>query len=81
MPALNEAINPNLPQGAEQTVADSLEAPVSMLTFLWTLVAAFLLLRGLVLYLDLRMRLWRSPKLSGRVYAAKGCLLYTSRCV
>ena len=72
VPALNEAINPNLPQGAEQTVADPLEAPVSMLTFLWTLVAAFLLLRGLVLYLDLRMRLWRSPKLSGRVYAAKG---------
>ena len=63
IPALNEAINPTLPQGAEQTVADPLEAPVSLLTILWALVAAGMLLRGLVLYLDLKMRLWRSPKL------------------
>ncbi len=72
VPALNEAINPALPQSAEQAAADPLEAPVSLLTLLWMAVAAVLLLRGLVLYLDLRMRLWRSPKLSGRVHVAKG---------
>lgn len=71
IPALNEAINPTLPQGEEQTVADPLEAPVSLLTILWALVAAGMLLRGLVLYLDLKMRLWRSPKLERGVYVSK----------
>lgn len=71
VPALNEAINPTLPQGEEQTVADPLEAPVSLLTILWAIVAAGMLLRGLVLYLDLKMRLWRSPKLERGVYVSK----------
>lgn len=71
IPALNEAINPSLPQGEEQTVADPLEAPVSLLTILWAMVAAGMLLRGLVLYLDLKMRLWRSPKLERGVYVSK----------
>lgn len=67
----NDAVNSALPQGAEQTGADPLEAPVCFLTILWCLVAAGMLFAGLVKYIDLRLRLWDSQKLEGRVRSSK----------
>ena len=47
-------------------------ADVNVPALLWAGAASAMLLRGAVLYLDLKMRLWRAPKLSGNVYGAKG---------
>ena len=67
----NDAVNSALPQGAEQTGAEPLEAPVCFLTILWCLVAAGMIFAGLVKYFDLRLRLWDSQKLEGRVRSSK----------
>ena len=57
LPGLGEAITEQLPQGAEQTVADPLEAPVAIATQIWLTGMCGLAGYGAVSLLRLRRRL------------------------
>jgi beta-lactamase regulating signal transducer with metallopeptidase domain len=70
VPGLGEAITETLPQGAEQTVADPLEAPVAIATWVWLLGMGGLAVYGAVSLIRLRRRLTGAVPLETGVYLA-----------
>lgn len=65
---VNAVINEALPQGTEQLAADPLEAPTSILTWLWLLGILGLLLYAIISYIQLRWRLIGSVPLRENIY-------------
>ncbi|MBQ8612398.1 MAG: hypothetical protein IJ412_11930 [Oscillospiraceae bacterium] len=70
--AVNSAINESLPQGAEQLGADPLEAPVSLLTWLWLTGVAGMLCYSIVSLLRLRRTMAAAVRLQDNVRMADG---------
>lgn len=70
LPGLGEAITEQLPQGAEQTVADPLEAPVAIATQIWLTGMCGLAGYGAVSLLRLRRRLAGAVPMERGVYLA-----------
>ena len=54
VPVLDNAINNALPQGAEQLVADPLEAPVSIATYIWLAGIVAMIGVSMISYVKLR---------------------------
>lgn len=57
LPGISRAINGALPQGEEQTVADPLEAPMAIATFLWLMGTVAMLVYSIVSVMILKKRL------------------------
>lgn len=70
VPGVGEAITDALPQGEEQTVADPLEAPVSIATLIWMAGVAAMAAWGVGSLFRLRRRLVGSVPLEKGVYLA-----------
>ncbi len=69
---VNTVINEKLPQGEEQLRADPLEAPVTLLTWLWTVGAGGMLVYGIVGWLRLRRQLVGPVALEKNIRLADG---------
>lgn len=69
-PGISQAINETLPQGDEQTVADPLEAPMAIATFLWLFGIAVMLTYSVVSVLLLKKRLKSARNTVGNIYEA-----------
>lgn len=65
---IDDAINDALPQGLEQTVADPLEFPVSLLTLVWLTVMVGFALYHLLKFLSFYGNLVGSPCLRDNIY-------------
>ena len=72
VPLVSDAINEALPQGREQTVADPLEAPVSILTYLWMTGVLVMVSYGIVSCIRLRQALLPAVKMRENIYLADG---------
>ncbi len=70
VPLLDDAINASLPQGEEQLVADPLEAPTTIATYVWMLGILGVFGYGLVSYCKLRRKLVGAMQLRGNIYLA-----------
>lgn len=70
LPAVNEAINNNLPQGEEQTVADPLEFPMAAATILWLSGIAAMLIYSAVSLIKLYRKLTGAVCLRDNIYLA-----------
>ncbi len=68
IPGLSRAVNSSLPQGEEQLVADPLEAPAAIATFIWLLGVAVMLIYSVISYVLLRRRLYDATLLEGNVF-------------
>ena len=62
-PGIGEAISETLPQGEEQLVADPLEAPVAIATFIWMAGVLCMGIYAVVAYLRLRRKLVTASRL------------------
>lgn len=69
---VNALINEKLPQGEEQLRADPLEAPVTLLTWLWMAGTGGMLLYGIVSWVRLRRQLVGSVTLEKNIRLADG---------
>ncbi len=69
-PALNEAINNNLPQGTEQLTADPMEAPMAAATALWLFGIAAMLVYSVLSLMVLRRRITGSVRLRDNIFLA-----------
>lgn len=67
---INDVINDTLPQGEEQLVADPLEAPVSIVTYIWILGIAGMAGYASVSYLKLKKKLAPALHLRENIYVA-----------
>ncbi len=67
---ISDAINEKLPKGEEQLRADPLEAPVTIITYLWMAGILVLLTYVVVSYVKLRQKLLGSMKLQDNIYMA-----------
>lgn len=67
---VNDVVNERLPQGREQLVADPLEAPVSIITYIWFLGIAALVIYSAVQYVKLRRKLIGATPLRGNIFLA-----------
>ena len=67
---VNDVVNERLPQGREQLVADPLEAPVSIITYIWFLGIAALAIYSAVQYVKLRRKLIGATPLRGNIFLA-----------
>lgn len=68
VPEINEAINEQLPYGAEQLGADPLEAPAALATGIWLIGVSVLLIWALSSYLSLRKKMRTAILLESNVY-------------
>ncbi len=66
--AVNDAINAELPYGAQQVVADPLEGEAAIFSEIWLIGAAVMVLWNLIEYIVLRIRLMQSEKLEKGIY-------------
>ena len=57
VPGINDVINEALPQGQEQLVADPLEAPMSIATYVWMIGVLVMAIYSIVSYVRLRRKL------------------------
>ena len=57
VPGISDAINEALPQGREQLVADPLEAPMSIATYVWMIGVLVMVIYSIVSYIRLRRKL------------------------
>lgn len=57
VPGISDAINEVLPQGQEQLVADPLEAPMSIATYVWMIGVLGMVIYSIVSYVRLRSKL------------------------
>ena len=71
-PGIGEAISETLPQGEEQLVADPLEAPVAIATFIWMAGVLCMGIYAVVAYLRLRRKLVTASRLRENIYLADG---------
>ncbi len=67
---ISQAIHETLPQGDEQTVADPLEAPMAIATFLWLFGIAVMLAYSIVSVVILKKRLKSAQNTQGNIYEA-----------
>ncbi len=67
---VNDMINERLPQGDEQLVADPLEAPVSIITYIWLFGIAALIIYSAVQYVKLRRKLIGATPLRDNIFLA-----------
>ena len=70
VPVLDNAINNALPQGAEQLVADPLEAPVSIATYIWLAGIVAMIGVSMISYVKLRKSLVGAVRVRGNIYVA-----------
>ena len=70
IPVVNEVINRNLPQGSEQLVADPLEVPVSLATYIWFCGITALIFYSIIQYIKLRKRLVGAMPLRNNIFLA-----------
>lgn len=70
VPGVSDAINSTLPQGEEQLVADPLEAPVAIATWVWLAGVLGMAAYSVVSYLRLRQKLLTASPLRGNIYLA-----------
>ncbi len=68
VPGVGEMVNEMLPQGEEQLVADPLEAPMAIATYLWLAGASAMAGYGAVSYLRLRKKLVTASLLRDNIY-------------
>jgi len=68
--AVNDVVNERLPQGNEQLAADPLEAPVSIITYIWLFGIAALVIYSAVQYVKLRRRLIGAIPLHDNIFLA-----------
>lgn len=57
VPGISDVINEALPQGQEQLVADPLEAPMSITTYIWMIGVLVMVIYSIVSYIRLRRKL------------------------
>ena len=67
---ISDAVNEKLPQGEEQLGADPLEAPITILTYLWMGGILVLLTYGIISYVKLRQTLLGALRLRDNIYVA-----------
>lgn len=70
VPLVSDVINEALPQGREQTVADPLEAPTSIVTYIWMIGVTVMVIYSIDSYIRLRRTLLASVKLHDNIYLA-----------
>ncbi len=70
VPVLDNAVNNVLPQGAEQLVADPLEAPVSIATYIWLAGIVAMIGVSMISYVKLRKSLVGAVRVRGNIYVA-----------
>ena len=70
VPGVSDTINSTLPQGEEQLVADPLEAPVAIATWVWLAGVLGMAAYSVVSYLRLRQKLLTASPLRGNIYLA-----------
>ena len=69
-PGIGEAISDTLPQGEEQLVADPLEAPVAIATYVWMAGVLAMGIYAVVAYLHLRRKLITASLVKENIYLA-----------
>ena len=69
-PGIGEAIRDTLPQGEEQLVADPLEAPIAIATYIWMAGVLGMGIYALVSYLRLRWKLLTASRVRENIYLA-----------
>ncbi len=70
VPAIGELINQSLPQGVEQLVADPLEAPMAILTYVWVVGVMVMAIYTIVSFLNLHKKLLIVSRLRDNIYLA-----------
>ena len=70
VPGISNVINNALPQGQEQLVADPLEAPTSLATYIWMIGVLVMVIYSIVSYIQLHGKLLASVKLRDNIFIA-----------
>jgi len=70
VPGISNVINEALPQGEEQLVADPLEAPMSLATYIWMVGVLVMVICSIVSYMKLHGKLLASVKLRENIFIA-----------
>ena len=70
VPGISQVINSALPQGKEQLVADPLEAPMSITTYIWMIGVLVMVICSMVSYVKLHGKLLASVKLRENIFLA-----------
>lgn len=70
MPGIGEVITEALPQGEEQLVADPLEAPMTIATYVWVVGILAMAIYGFMTFLRLRRALVTASPLRDNIYLA-----------
>ena len=70
IPGVSEAINSTLPQGEEQLVADPLEAPIAIGTYVWLIGVLVMAVYSVASYFKLRSKLLIASPLRENIYLA-----------
>lgn len=70
VPGVSDAINDTLPSGREQLVADPLEAPVTLATYVWIAGVLVMAAYSVVSYRRLRQKLLTASPLRDNIYLA-----------
>lgn len=71
IPAINEAVNEQLPQGYEQLFGDPLELPAALASWVWMFGFSIMLLWALSSYLSLHHKLRTAVLLEGNVFQSE----------
>ena len=71
IPAINEAVNEQLPQGYEQLFGDPLELPAALASWVWMFGFSIMLLWALSSYLSLHHKLRTAVLLENNVYQSE----------
>ncbi len=72
VPGIGEAVTETLPQGEEQLVADPLEAPMAIATYVWVGGILVMAIYGSMTYVRLRRALVTASPLRSNIYLADG---------
>ena len=70
IPGISDVINDALPQGQEQLAADPLEAPTSIVTYIWMIGVLVMVIYSTVSYIRLHQNLLSSVKLQDNIFLA-----------
>ena len=70
IPGISDVINDALPQGQEQLAADPLEAPTSIVTYIWMIGVLVMVIYSTVSYICLHQNLLSSVKLQDNIFLA-----------
>lgn len=70
VPGISDAINEVLPQGREQLVADPLETPMSIATYVWMIGVMGMIIYSIVSYIRLRRKLFVVVPLRDNIFIA-----------